>query len=421
MADEEEAAAPEEAPAPTTTQEELVNVIRTGAFADAAALIETTDLAGLTASGETALVACASAGRGELLTKLLNAGAPPDVQTVSGLTPLSAAATNGHLACVTKLADGGASLDLQAGTMQATALILAARNGHRAVCEALLERGADTTLADIYGDTAEDAAHRFETECRLYSHDFKQWQELVEERAAVIRAEPPPPPPPFPLNPTEDLTRFYRSTDPTKMLWRPGAWVHMKRPAAGPTVRQERPRPFEATGYGVEPPQVPTEHSVFPAERYAFAETLDALQGGGPDALTQTAAIALERSTKNPQFFNDDVAPTKQAQRAAITDADSAFASIHAQEKKLRDAFSSNECPLRIGNAPTYSSGLQHAYQSTPTAAVSLFPLLEYPREGAAPGEDTNPALTEISLSRLIHDAGLKAAAEKAAAEEGGE
>ena len=125
---------------------------------------------------------------------------------------------------------------------------------------------------------------------------------------------------------------------------------------------------------------------------------------------------ASERSTKNPQFFNDDVAPTKQAQRHAITDASSAFASIKAQEKKLRDAFSTNECPLRIGNAPTYSSGLQHAYQSTPTAAVSLFPLLAYPREGAAPGEDTEPALTEISLSRLIREEPARRAAAEAAA-----
>ena len=84
MADEEEAT-PEEAPVYTTTPEELVDAIRTGSFADAAALIETTNLAALTASGETALVACASAGRGELLSKMLLAGAPPDVQTVTKL------------------------------------------------------------------------------------------------------------------------------------------------------------------------------------------------------------------------------------------------------------------------------------------------------------------------------------------------
>ena len=58
MADEEEGAA-EEARTFTTTPEELVDAIRTGSFADAAALVETTDLAALTASGETSLVACA--------------------------------------------------------------------------------------------------------------------------------------------------------------------------------------------------------------------------------------------------------------------------------------------------------------------------------------------------------------------------
>ena len=73
----------------------------------------------------------------------------------------------------------------------------------------------------------------------------------------------------------------------------------------------------EATGYGVEPPQVPMEHSVFPAEQYAYAETLDRLQGLSPDARTIKSAIALERSTKNPQFFNDDVAPTLTTCRTA--------------------------------------------------------------------------------------------------------
>ena len=393
MADEEEAEAPPREY--TTTPEQLIHACRTAPFVDACELVLSTDLAALAPSGETPLVACASAGRGELITKLLQAGASPDLQSASGLTALAAAATNGHLTCVTKLVQGGAALDTQGGRTECTALLLAARNGHRVVCEFLLEQGADVTLTDVFGDTPEAAAERYETECRLYSHDFKVWQDLVQERADVIAAEPPQPPPLFPLNPLEDLKRFYKSTDPTKMLWRPGAWVHMKRPAAGPTVVQARPRPFEATGYGVEPMRVPPENSVFPAEQYAFSEQLEGLQGlshwsTDPKALTQAAAIALERTQKNPQMFNDDVVPTLASTRASITDAASAFKSIADQEAKLSAAFTPEEVPLRIGNAPTYSSGLQRANSTKAvTAAVSLYPMLEEQMPGSGTASPT--------------------------------
>jgi hypothetical protein len=225
------------------------------------------------------------------------------------------------------------------------------------------------------------------------------------------------------------------------MLWRPGAWVHMKRPACGPVVVQQRPRPFDATGapraalstsrharhachacrraaavpppphncralppphrrrtppctaaavtdasdrnawmragYGVEARRIPAEHSVFPAEKYAFASSAAELQGGTPDALTTVARIARERTERNPQMFVDDVAPTLQATRAAVSDAGAAFAAIDAQEAKLTTAFP--ELPLRIGNAPTYSSGLQRTAMATPSAAATLYPMLEPP------------------------------------------
>jgi len=282
----------------------------------------------------------------------------------------------GHLSCVNKLLTGSASVDMQQGGRErSTALILAARNGHRAVCERLLEAGANVELTDAYGETAEAAAHNFEQESRLTSTDLRLWESEIARRAAAIDAEPVPPPPLFPLDPVGDLTRWYRSTDPTKMLWRPGAWVHMKRPAAGPVVVQERPRAFDATGYNVEAPRIPAEHSVFPAEKYAFATTVDELQGGTPAALTTAARVARERIERNPQFFKDDVQPTMQATRAAVSDASACFKGIAAQEAKLSAAFPN--LPLRVGNAPTYSSGLQRSAMHTPTAAATLCPMLE--------------------------------------------
>ena len=176
------------------------------------------------------------------------------------------------------------------------------------------------------------------------------------------------------------------------MLWRPGKWVHAKRPACGPVVVQERPRAFDATGYGVVAPKVKPENSVFPAEGYGYATSLQTLQGGTADALTTAARIALERTTRNPQMFNADVVPTEKTTRAAVTDAAAAFKVIAKQEAKLSAAFP--DLPLRIGHAPTYSSGLQRATMVTPTAAASLHPMLEPPPTDA--------------LSAMIRKAGEK-------------
>lgn len=376
MADEE---AVEEPPPPTITvfADELVDKIRTAPAAMVAEILPIADVNGMTEGGDSPLVCAASGNRVELVGRLLQAGASPDSQTSTGLTALAAAATDGHVACVVKLIAAGADINLQGGREKSTALLLAARGGHRNVCEKLLDAGADTALENAYGETAESAAHRFETEGRLHAYDFKVWEDEVAKRAAAIDAQPPPPPPLFPLDPVADLTRWYRSTDPTKMLWRPGAWVHMKRPACGPVMVQERPRAFEATGYGVKAPAIPPENSVFPAEGYGYASSVRHLQSDTPDARTAAARIALERTTLNPQMFVDDVAPTERSLVLAVSDASVAFKAIKKQEAKLWTAFP--DLPLRIGNAPTYSSGLQRATMPTPTAAATLHPMLEPP------------------------------------------
>ena len=365
------------AAAPTVSAEELIAKIRSSPAAAIIDLIPSADVAGLTEGGDSPLVTAASADRAEVVGKLLQAGAPADAQTSTGLSALAAAAMDGHVNCVNKLIAAGATIDMQGGRERATALILAARGGHRAVCERLLEAGADVTLTNAYGETAEMAAQRYEVDGRLYAFDYKLWEGEISKRAAAIDAEPPKPPPLFPLDPVADLTRWYRSSDPTKMLWRPGAWVHMKRPAAGPVMVQERPRAFDATGYGVTAPAIPAENSSYPAEGYAWAESLAPLQGDTIDARLIAARLALERTTLNPQMFVDDVKPTEKGTRAAVSDAASAFKTAAKQEAKLSAAFP--DLPLRIGNAPTYSSGLQRAAMPTPTAATTLHPMLEPP------------------------------------------
>ena len=153
--------------------DELVAKIRTAPVATLVELIAVADVAGLTEGGDSPLVTAASTARADVVSKLLLAGAPADAQTSTGLSALAAASMDGHVNCVTRLIAAGANVDAQGGRERTTALILAARNGHRAVCEKLLEAGADVSLVSAYGETAEMAAHRFETEGRLYSTDLK--------------------------------------------------------------------------------------------------------------------------------------------------------------------------------------------------------------------------------------------------------
>lgn len=328
------------------------------------------------ANGESELVSAASAGSEQLLARLLQSGMSPDTATASGLSALCVAAMNGHLSCVRRLIKAGATVDATYGRSKSSALLLAARAGNRAVCEALLEAGADPALTDAYGDSAESAAHRFEVEQRVEASNFAHWCTRIKERAAIIAAEPPPPVPLYPKLPREDLEKWHRSTDPTKMLWRPGSWVHQKRPATGPVVIQQRPRAFSSTGYKVAPRVIPVEESSLPAQRLSDQQELQLLQGA--KGALAAARLAFERTELNPQVFVDDVVPTKMAMRAAVVDAASTIASIAKQEEYLGIKFPA--VPTHLGLAPVYSSGLQRAAMTTPSAAASLYPMIDAPQ-----------------------------------------
>lgn len=221
----------------------------------------------LSADGESPLVACASVGLEQILAKLLAAGANPDAQCATGLSALAAASLNGHTRCVQQLLSASATVDLVCGRQKATALMYAAHNGNRSLCEMLLDAGADPQLKDAYGISAEQAAERFEGESRLQAWNFNLWARCVKARAQSIEEEPPSPEPPFPVNLAKDVERWYR--DPTKTVWRPGEWLYQKRPASDSVLKQQRPLPFSSTGYGIETPSVPVERSSLPAEEFA--------------------------------------------------------------------------------------------------------------------------------------------------------
>jgi len=380
-------------------------------------------MASLQENGEHPLVSAAAAGRIDTLKKLLDQGVSADIQTYSGLTALTAAATNGHLMCVKKLLEAGATVEFAGGHSGSTALLSAARGGHRACCEMLLEAGANPKHEDAYGESAQTAAHRYETEAKLQSSDFEQWDRLVRSRAGCIETEPPPPRPLYPERPGPDLESWYRSTDPTKMLWRPGAWMHQKRPAVGPVVQQERPRAFSSTGYMVPPVVVGVEQftigppgyqsrmgrTVLPAEKFASQVEIKALRGSEGTLLA--ARLAAERTSLNPQVFQDDVPTTQLSMRRGICDAASSLRSVEAQESHLAKKFPS--APVRVGNAAVYASGLQRAAMSTPSAAASIYPMVEPPATYLASSvyalEHMVWKPSDDSLSALLEKAGMAA------------
>ena len=74
----------------------------------------------------------------------------PDLINAAGKdrTPLHVAAAEGKLSVVRFLLDNGAKPDLMTTDSQGPALLLAAENGHKAVVELLLARGADPNIKD---------------------------------------------------------------------------------------------------------------------------------------------------------------------------------------------------------------------------------------------------------------------------------
>lgn len=124
-----------------------------------------------------ALILAASNGDALKVRESLSAGADPHAVSRTGVTALLAAAYGGNADAVKALVESGARVNevpngfrawtwtgahiplqqqalAQAASMGDTALILAARLGHQAAVEYLLNHGADPRLANPHGDTA---------------------------------------------------------------------------------------------------------------------------------------------------------------------------------------------------------------------------------------------------------------------------
>lgn len=116
------------------------------------------DLNAASANGNTCLHACAEKDDwNQFLAIMIEKGASIDAECsqsgVKGHTPLFLAVSRGCLKNINSLLDAGAKIDHQVDD-QKTALMIACMQGHFAVVQLLLSKGANKDLVDKYGFTA---------------------------------------------------------------------------------------------------------------------------------------------------------------------------------------------------------------------------------------------------------------------------
>lgn len=99
----------------------------------------------------------------------------------------------------------------------------------------------------------------------------------MTKRAEAFEAEPPPPRPLYPADLKTSLFAAHAAKEPTSVLWRAGSWVHQKQAPSAAVAKQRAPRPFSATGFGVQEPKPAQEESVLPGERMGLAEVAENL------------------------------------------------------------------------------------------------------------------------------------------------
>jgi ankyrin repeat protein len=120
--------------------------------------------------GGTALMLALEFGRYDVAELLLDRGADAAATRDGGGTTLFSLASwpvvsqpppdKRQLALAKRLISGGASIDAQQGANRSTALMIAALKGNIGLVSLLVERGADVSLKDARGQTAEVFAHR---------------------------------------------------------------------------------------------------------------------------------------------------------------------------------------------------------------------------------------------------------------------
>lgn len=116
---------------------------------------------GHAACGRTALFTAAAEGRVQVVEVLLESGADPNARSDPkelAQTPLHMAALEGQVETARRLLDHGSKVNVRNDQHHITPLYLATLANHEPMAALLRERGADPSLADIFGQSPERAA-----------------------------------------------------------------------------------------------------------------------------------------------------------------------------------------------------------------------------------------------------------------------
>ncbi len=120
-----------------------------------------TKVDGRAACGRTALFTAAAEGQIKAVEVLLESGADPNARSDTNevaQTPLHMAALEGQVETAKRLLEHGGEVNARDDKYHITPLYLAILAGHAPMAALLRERGADPSLADIYGQSPERAA-----------------------------------------------------------------------------------------------------------------------------------------------------------------------------------------------------------------------------------------------------------------------